>query len=100
MRALEDIERDAKAATVGPWGWHSDAMLMGDDEVVLFELDGPDVSREGADANFIANARTDIPDLIARVRELEGAIGAKCGLCYKLFCTPDHCPLYPYRKEA
>jgi hypothetical protein len=73
---LDEIEARANAATPGPW--HGAIPACGhehDDEVCSIEA--PDsavlascVKRE-EDLQFILAARTDVPALVARVRELE-----------------------------
>jgi hypothetical protein len=81
MRPLEDIEDDIKH--------HGAAYVcLRDDgryEVWGYEADD------------------DLRDLIARVRELEGAIEVKCAICNAEAPDsdcPTDCPLYPYRKET
>ena len=78
---LDELERLAKAATPGPWEWWTSNSFL--------RLSGPD-GRDGgvlyacnirneyatvvvseADLRFIAEARTALPALIARIRELE-----------------------------
>ncbi|MCT9017121.1 hypothetical protein N6G05_26580 [Cupriavidus gilardii] len=78
---LDELERLAKAATPGPWEWWTSNSFL--------RLSGPD-GRDGgvlyacnirneyatvvvseADRRFIAEARTALPALIARIRELE-----------------------------
>lgn len=81
---LDELERLAKAATPGPWEWWTSNSFL--------RLSGPD-GRDGgvlyacnirneyatvvvseADRRFIAEARTALPALIARIRELEQAL--------------------------
>lgn len=68
MINLDEIERRANAATPGPWGHEMGAVLS-------IPTGGRFVASVGKqcmnDAPFIAAARTDVPALIARVRELE-----------------------------
>ena len=67
---IDEIEARANAATPGPW-----AVLQFDEDMPATQVKA--VSGYGAscdwehDATFIAAARTDVPALIARVRELE-----------------------------
>jgi hypothetical protein len=65
MIDLEEIERRANAATPGPWKYCADSdAIKGTNALIV----------RGARSNsgpFIASARTDVPALIARVRELE-----------------------------
>jgi len=74
MSDLDEIERRANAATPGPWeGKRNGGVYAGDREPVFETGCGccsdPDLTEENA--AFIAAARTDVPALIARVRELE-----------------------------
>lgn len=76
MRPLTEIEADAKAATLGRWFvpdrdpveiWNHE-----EEAIYICKFDAPRTNKSVmADATFIAHARTDIPDLLARVRELE-----------------------------
>jgi hypothetical protein len=62
---LDEIEARANAATPGPWKYCADSdAIKGTNALIV----------RGARSNsgpFIAAARTDVPALIARVRELE-----------------------------
>jgi len=79
MIDLDEIEARANAATHGPWGaliMHGVASVHAPSCYVYtndpLEDTHPDtIARWGRDAIFIASARTDVPALIARVRELE-----------------------------
>jgi hypothetical protein len=67
-RLVEEAEARASKATPGPWAQDNDtAVLHGDPS------DGEEVCAYCAydDATFIAHARADIPDLCAKVRELD-----------------------------
>jgi len=73
---LDDIERRASAATPGPWK----PFIEGRDHSSgdsFIRTGGNDIHLTGAtvsDQDFIANARQDIPRLIAAVRAMrEGA---------------------------
>lgn len=91
---LDAIEYRANAATPGPWEWTRPEFSPSSDCHVLLSSatttsyghtarievhsDGsaygeynPDIDVNGPDAALIANARTDIPALVARVRQLE-----------------------------
>jgi hypothetical protein len=80
---LDEIEARANAATPGPWGFSRDEerYLLDETTDVVGEVapgsTGAAITvfavATGAleDADFIARARTDVPALIARVRELE-----------------------------
>jgi hypothetical protein len=65
MIDLDAIEARANAATPGPWKYCADSdAIKGTNALIV----------RGARSNsgpFIAHARTDVPALIARVRELE-----------------------------
>jgi hypothetical protein len=83
MVNLDRIERRANAATKGPWGFSCGdrryiadpstdivgevAPLYSGQTICVFAV----ASASQGDAEFIASARTDVPALIARVRELE-----------------------------
>jgi hypothetical protein len=88
MINLDEIERRANAATPGPWTYHEGCGYVevppcgaiefkpGWERSVHFlarvhnnHVEGEDGL--GFDGAFIAHARTDVPALIARVRELE-----------------------------
>ena len=88
MIDLDEIERRANAATPGPWTYHDGCGYVevppcgaiefkpGWERSVHFlarvhnnHVEGEDGL--GFDGAFIAHARTDVPALIARVRELE-----------------------------
>jgi hypothetical protein len=83
MIDLDEIERRANAATPGPWYVHdrpADFWTVGTDPDWPFECEVfDDGSARGeydalcsiADRDFLVAARTDVPALIARVRELE-----------------------------
>jgi hypothetical protein len=82
---LDEIERRANAATPGPWGFsrYEQRYLLDEATDVVGEVAPGETGAaitvfavaSGAleDAAFIASARTDVPALIARVRELEAA---------------------------
>ena len=68
MLDLDAIEARANAATPGPWKYCADSdAIKGTNALIV----------RGARSNsgpFIASARTDVPALIARVRELEAQL--------------------------
>lgn len=86
MRPLEEIEADTSKASEGPWiafGFGStDATVRKSqpdgwpDDPVGFLQCGANVDNAENDARFIAAARTDVPDLCAKVRKLEAGIRA------------------------
>lgn len=61
---LDAIEQRTRAATEGPWEYDG-RTLWGRDSVGRIKADTP------ADKEFIVATRTDVPALVARVRELE-----------------------------
>ena len=76
MRPLNEIEAMAEAATPAPW-WHD----LNRTSVECRHLWGhkqnsisPYISLD-ADADFIANARTDVPELVDAVRTRDTRIG-------------------------
>jgi hypothetical protein len=83
MINLDRIERRANAATKGPWGFsYGDRRYIADPSTDIVGEVAPlysgqtmcvfaVASANQGDAEFIASARTDVPALIARVRELE-----------------------------
>lgn len=71
---LDAIEARVKAAMLGPWTAHPAGC-----EVVADSYDNGNLVAdcfENENAEFIANARTDVPELIAYVRELEAELAA------------------------
>lgn len=83
---LDEIERRANAATPGPWTVYENAEPL--DYWTVQDAGGKDVFDDGsasaeygqtcsiADRDFLAAARTDVPALVARVRELEAECAA------------------------
>jgi hypothetical protein len=81
MIDLDAIERRANAATAGPWAVYEKPDPWG--YWTVQDADGKDVFDDGSaggeygpscsieDRDFLVAARTDVPALIARVRELE-----------------------------
>lgn len=71
---IEEIKARCEAATEGPWSYdvdehevHSDVMQdNGGDPYHICEI----LSTKRADANFVSNARQDIPDLLKYIEEL------------------------------
>lgn len=74
---LAAVERRAAAATEGPWLTYAGTDGNGNStRGVTYERNQDEAVFEDrwcgpADAEFIAHARTDVPALVARVRELE-----------------------------
>jgi hypothetical protein len=78
---IEAIKRRCNAATVGPWGivelddkWIVGLMRGGLKERVWVEDSSCIERRE--DADFIAHARADVPELVAEVERLRAILGA------------------------
>ena len=86
MNRLNEIEARANAATEGPWD------LIGGGEYVTpvgIMVAPDDGGVNGADAEFIAHARTDVPDMAAALRAVlelhkhhAGRGGEHCGRCF------------------
>lgn len=73
---LADIEGREKAATPGPWEILDYATYEDHDECCLELQDDTIESSKHENAEFIATARTDIPDLLAEVRRLTAELSA------------------------
>lgn len=74
---LDELQARANAATPGPWAAYSDDVRLpfpkrgGLGRMRSTNLSVPE---DEANADFVAHARTDIPDLIAAVRERDAEI--------------------------
>jgi hypothetical protein len=74
---LDEIEKRAAAATPGPWKWKKDNLCAPAPYYVVLKPFYDDDTGEvttcifANDKDFIARARTDIPDLIAEVKRLQ-----------------------------
>jgi hypothetical protein len=97
---LDELERLAAAATPGEWSYDWGAVwaaAQGGGRMVLLDMRSYNDDRfEEAphDGAFIAAARTAVPALIARVRELEAAVAAVLPVAYQfhgLFVVCRHC---------
>jgi hypothetical protein len=64
---IKAIEARANAASPGPWNYH-DKHLQDPDPYGRLQFG------RGEDITFVLHARTDVPRLIARVRELEAQV--------------------------
>jgi hypothetical protein len=75
MRDLKLIQDDADAATPGPWVCVKDTCGLWS---IRLSSKGVPVAIESLKVNseFVANARTDVPDLVAEVRRLRGELAA------------------------
>ena len=81
---LAAIEKRANAVLPGPWSWawvNLPGQTVEEPEAEITQRDGgrialafPDDRQDTATLAFIAAARTDVPALCARVRELEHAL--------------------------
>jgi hypothetical protein len=67
---LEAIEAREKAATKGPWRDSEGDVFFDDDFICRCNRLG----RDRVDARFIAHARSDVPWLVARLKEAEGKL--------------------------
>ena len=92
---LAEIEARVNAASPAPWwydGWYSVVFGPRPEVVDSWNYDvnrrvfddgsagdeyGQVIDMEGPDAAFIMQARTDVPDLIAEIRRLQGALNAQ-----------------------
>ena len=92
---VDAIGARADAATPGPWRALGTGVRGGDHWYVVDSTesiasihanDGSDEDQRERDAEFIAHARTDIPALIARVRELEAELATD------EWCRDESCP--------
>lgn len=74
--ALDAIERRCAAATAGPWvAWiEGRDHTSGGDFVQTAEQDIELIGATGADHDFIAHAREDVPCLVAEVRRLRALL--------------------------
>lgn len=102
MRALDDIERDHRAATIGDWRVRLTGGRIGTDTaavIAVAERGGEIASlmRE-RDAIAAVAARTDVPDLLALARRLIAAARSQweetgwCQVCGNHRHTAD-CPI-------
>lgn len=81
---LKEIEARAKAAEAGPWDIDllddrveavgRKATDHGGENAWVLLSDGSPYTLDRADAEFIAHARQDVPDLVAEVRRLRAAL--------------------------
>lgn len=81
---LSEIKERAEKATVGPW--RSEADEQGH-FVTVFNYDHGEyfAVSDKADAEFVAHARQDVPDLIAEVERLKGILS----VCYDEYADLD-----------
>lgn len=74
---LDAIRQRVEKATFGPWGSHDeDEVVAGDWDVHIATCWNSGIPPDEAtnNANFIANARTDIPQLLAAIDERDKVI--------------------------
>jgi hypothetical protein len=80
---LNQIEERARAATEGPWEVFTIASSAGESSRIFSDALGPaaDIAHipmpwngDGSNAAFIAAARTDVPALVAALREARGVV--------------------------
>lgn len=79
---LDAIEARANAAPKGPWAWQANEkgypqQIVGNDDGLILVAEtfiGPE--HFPSEAEFIAHARTDVPALIAALREAEAKLAA------------------------
>ena len=116
MKRLDEIEARANAATEGPWEWEGEAKAEWEeganslvpsrhpDDPVLYGY-GYDASgievKTPADAEFIAHARTDVPDMAAALRAVlklhkEDGHGWGPGESFCTECQQGYGLLVPY----
>ena len=116
MNRLDEIEARAHAATEGPWEWEGEAKAEWEiganslvpsrrpDDPVLYGY-GYDASgievKTPADAEFIAHARTDVPDMAAALRAVlklhkEDGHGWGPGESFCTECQQGYGLLVPY----
>lgn len=85
---LDEIEARVAAATPGPWWAFSDGPESGDHWYVasgseavahIHSDDGRNEDARQPDAEFIAQARDDVPALVAEVRRLRGLVSPAAG---------------------
>jgi len=83
---IEAIRARAEAATPGPWKFGSNCIVTDNDDVLYTYVDrAPDddecwiscMDIKPEDADFIAHAREDIPDLLAEVERLQERVSQK-----------------------
>lgn len=97
---LEEIEERALSATVGPW----DVIPVNDDttHIILGNLRDAVVTEEiyeQKDAEFIANARADIPSLLDMIAELQAEVERKEIMHFKLIEELKKADLYSEKLE-
>lgn len=73
---IDAIEARANAATAAPWEYATGSETGYAEMLNIPSWDAISIDIREQDAAFIAHARTDIPALIAYVRELEAEIAA------------------------
>lgn len=99
---LDAIKALLASDTEGPWrftpeilGLKNTTVMAGDEQVGYFSVG----QAQPHDAEFIAAARQDIPDLIAEVERLQAVISAVVEFCSD-FCTEGCCEVCKGQNEA
>lgn len=90
---IEEIRKRAEKATDSPWrieksGYVCNAGFWTEDTLIM-----PDISSdvyEEADAEFIVNAREDIPKLLAEVARLQSQVDRMVSSAYEYLDTSTH----------
>lgn len=74
---IEAIRKRAESATEGPWKWDGDSLTYrkhGMLDPIVWANQYGDITVEEPDAEFIANAREDIPKLLAEIERLRSEV--------------------------
>jgi hypothetical protein len=71
MTDLDTIRNRREAITPGRWHWNDSVQLVGKDDKLIIETDNGVYPPEGADAEFLAAAPSDIDALLVHIMILE-----------------------------
>lgn len=84
MSRIDEIRERCEKATKGPWEAVTRGNTVKSHAVTVtgyyFSIAGG-ISKKTGNADFIANARQDIPYLLGEIDRLNGLVGCGCGLC-------------------